>query len=162
MGILKRKIKKYNKYVIEIEDEDIKANNFENIEDVIIISKKDFENELHKSKELNAKLHSIDLEVKLKELKLQEKEIELQKSKSVMEELEDAHKSELNILKEKYLIESDELQHSLENKETEMEEFKKKLEDKFDMKDIEKVIICDISEPEYYMVDSEPDYDFMD
>lgn len=115
MGILKRKIKKYNKYVIEIENEDIEANNFKNVEDVIIISKQDFENELQKSKELNAKLHSRDLELKLKELKLQEKDIEIQKTKSKIEELEETYNSQLNVLEKKYATESNELKQSLEN-----------------------------------------------
>jgi chromosome segregation ATPase len=119
MGVLNKRIKKYNKYVIEIENEEIETNNFENIENVIIISKKDFENELQKSKELNAKLHSRDLELKLKELKLQEKDIEIQKSKSLIEELEETHKLELNVLEKKYINETDELkkiEEKLENK----------------------------------------------
>lgn len=125
MGILKRKIKKYNKYVIEIENEDIEANNFENVEDVIIISKKDFENELNKSKELSAKLHSRDLELKLKELKLQEKDIEIQKATSKMEELEETYNSQLNVLEKKYLIESNELKQLLENSELSAQQLKK-------------------------------------
>jgi len=127
MGILKRKIKKYNKYVIEIENEDIESNDFENVEDVIIISKKDFETELQKSKELSAKLHSRDLEVKLKELKLQEKDIEVEKSKSKMEELEETYNSELNVLEKKYITESNELKQLLENSKSSTQ----KIEDEY-------------------------------
>lgn len=126
MGILKKRIKKYNKYVIEIENEDIEENNFENIEDVVIISKKDFESELQQSKELNAKLHSKELELKLKELKLQEKDIELQKTESIVEELKETHKSELNVLERGYLSKSAELSGLLEKSEFSAQNLEKK------------------------------------
>lgn len=98
MDFLKSKLKKFDKYVIEIENDEIDEKNFENIEDVIIISKQEFENELNKTKELNAKIHSNELEIKLKELKMQEKELEVQKMRSVLEELEFKHESELKEL----------------------------------------------------------------
>ena len=126
MGILKRKIKKYNKYIIEIESEDIKENNFENIEDVVIISKKDFEIELQKSKELNAKLHSKDLEIKLKELKLQEKDIELQKTESKIQELKETHDCELETLENKYMGESAELSKLFEKSKSSAKNLEKK------------------------------------
>ena len=95
MGVLKKKINKYNKYVIEIESEELEANNLKNIEDVIIISKDCFENELHKSKELTAKLESRDLEIKLNSLKLQEKDLEIKKAESEINELEETYNSKL-------------------------------------------------------------------
>jgi hypothetical protein len=53
----------------------------------------------------------------------------------------------------------------LENHQLELQnvilELKKKLEDKLDMKDIEKIVVCDISEPEYNIIDPDPDYDFI-
>ncbi len=98
MGFLKSKLKKYNKYVIEIESDEIDENNFDNIKDVVIASKEDFENELNKLKELEAKVHSNELEIKLKELKIEEKELEVQKMESLLEEIELKHASKLNEL----------------------------------------------------------------
>jgi hypothetical protein len=126
MGILKKKINKYNKYVIEIEDEELEANNLKSINDVIIISKEDFENELHKSKELSAKLESKDLEIKLKGLKIQEKDIQIQKAKSEMEEFKETYNSEITALENKYVTRSDELSLILSDKESELEKIKAK------------------------------------
>ena len=126
MGILKKKINKYNKYVIEIESEELEANNLKNIEDVIIVSKGDFESELHKSKELAAKLESKELEIKLKGLKVQERDIEIQRAKSEIEELKETYKSEMTTLKNDYTLKSDELSLLLNNKEIELEDLKNK------------------------------------
>jgi len=126
MGVLKKKINKYNKYVIEIENEEIEANNLKNIEDVIIIGKESFENELHKSKELAAKLESRDLEIRLNSLKLQEKDLEIQKAKSEMNEFKETYTSRLVTLEKNYVDKSGELKFLINDKESEIEELKNK------------------------------------
>ncbi|MBI5680931.1 MAG: hypothetical protein HZC47_08565 [Methanobacterium sp.] len=128
MGVLKTKLKKYNKYVIELENDEIKSNDFENVEDIIISSKTDFEDNIQKYNELKAKLHSIELDLKLKELKIQEKDLETKKTVSKMHELEEAHKSEMSALEKKYLDNTDELKGLLEKSELNMEELKKEFQ----------------------------------
>ena len=137
MGTLKKRIKKYDMYVIEIENEELEANNLKDVEDVIIISKEDFESELLKAKELTAKLESRDLELKLKEIKLQEKDLEIQKVNSEMHEFKEAYKSELVTLEKNYINKSNELKLLLDNKESKIEELKKehcKLEEELEDK----------------------------
>jgi chromosome segregation ATPase len=128
MGVLKKKIKRYNKYVVEIEEDELKANNLENIDEVVIVSKREYENKLQKSKELMAKLESGNLEIQLKDLKIQEKDLEIQKAISKKDEIEESYKSKLNDFENKYITESDELKQLLEIKESEIEEIKEKLE----------------------------------
>lgn len=125
MGTLKKRIKKYDRYVIEIEKEELEANNLKDVENVIIISKEDFESGLHKTKELTAKLESRDLELKLKEIKLQEKDLEIQKANSEMHEFKEAYKSELVTLEKNYITKSNELKLLLDNKESKIEGLKK-------------------------------------
>jgi chromosome segregation ATPase len=124
MGVLKKKIKRYNKYIVEIEENELKANNLENIEEVVVVSKREYENKLQKSKELMAKLESGNLEIKLKDLKIQEKGLEIQKAISEKEELEENYKSELSSFKNKYISESAELKRLIEIRESEIEEMK--------------------------------------
>ena len=121
MGVLKKKINKYDKYIIEIESEELEASNLKSIEDVIITSKDDFENELHKSKELTTKLESRELEIKLKDLKLQEKDLEFQKTKSEAQELKETYRSKLIALERDYVNKSNELNLSLKTKDSEIE-----------------------------------------
>ncbi len=125
MGVLKKRIKKYNKYIIEIENDEIEANNFENMENIVIISNDNFEDELQKSKELSAKLHSIELENKLTSLKLQERDLELQKANSKLNELEGNYQSQLNTLEKKYLIKINELDQLLNASEDAAQNIKK-------------------------------------
>ena len=134
MGVLKKKIKRYNKYVVEIEEDELKASNLENIEEVVIVSKREYENELQRSKELMAKLESGNLEIRLKDLKIQEKDLEIQKAISKKHEIEESYKSKLNNFENKYMNEADELKHLLEIKESEIEEIKKKLEEEENLK----------------------------
>ncbi len=103
MGVLKKKIKRYNKYVVEIEEDELKANNLETIEEVVIVSKREYENKLQKSKVLMAKLESGNLEIRLKDLKIQEKDLEIQKAISKNEEIEESYKSKLNDFENKYM-----------------------------------------------------------
>lgn len=126
MGALNKKINKYNKYIIEIEREELEVNNLKDAEDVVIVRKDDFENEVHKSKELTAKLESRDLEIRLKDLKLQEKELEFQKTKTEAHELKESHKSKLIELEKRYLNKSNELNSLLNSKDSKIEELEKK------------------------------------
>jgi hypothetical protein len=54
---------------------------------------------------------------------------------------------------------------TLETQQLEMQniilELKKKLENKFDLVDVEYIPLEDTSEPDYYMVEMDPDYDFL-
>ncbi len=125
MGTLKKRIKKYDRYVIEIENEELEANSLKDVEDVIIISKEYFENELYKTRELTAKLESRDLELKLKEIKLQEKDLEIQKINSEMQEFKETYNSQLVTLEKNYINKSNELKLLLDNKEHKIEELKK-------------------------------------
>ncbi len=124
MGVIKKKITKYDKYVVWIEKDEIQANNLEDIADVIIISEKEYDREIQKSKELNAKLESSNLEIQLKDLKIQEKNLEIQKALSQKQEAEEAYKSELSTFEDKYEIESSKLRHQLEVKESEISALK--------------------------------------
>lgn len=125
MGALKKKISRYNKYVIEIESEELEANNLKNVEDVIVTSREDFENEFHKSRELAAKLESRELELKLKDLKLQEKDLEFQRTKSEIQELKESYKSKSIALENEYITKSNELHSLLKSKDSEIEDIKK-------------------------------------
>lgn len=124
MSVLKTKLKKYNKYVVEIEKEEINEYNLENIEDIVVMDKETFENELHKSKEIDAKLHATELELKLKELKIQEKELKVQKAESKLEELEEAYKSKSNTIEKTYKDQIYELKQLLSKSEIDAEKFK--------------------------------------
>ncbi len=124
MSVLKTKLKKYNKYVVEIEKAEIDEHNLGNIEDIVVISRENFENELHKSKEINAKLHANELELKLKELKIQENELKVQKAESKLEELEEGYKSEVNTIEKTYKGQIDELKQLLSKSEIDTEKFK--------------------------------------
>ena len=64
MGTLKKKIKKCDMYFIEIEDEDLMANNLQNVENIVLESEEEHENKLHELKEYMAKLETINLEFK--------------------------------------------------------------------------------------------------
>jgi chromosome segregation ATPase len=125
MGVLKKKIKKYNKYVVEIEEDELQASNLENIEDIVIVSKKQYENELQKSKEVETKLESMSLEVRLKDLKMQEKDLEIQKAISKKDEVEESYKSKLMAFENKHASETDELKHLIKIREIEIDEMKK-------------------------------------
>ncbi|MGF7117564.1 hypothetical protein [Methanobacterium oryzae] len=125
MSVLKTKLKKYNKYIVEIEKEEIDEHNLGNIEDIVVMDKQTFENELHKSKEIDSKLHATELELKLKELKIQEKELKVQKAESKLEELEEAYKSKENILEKAYKDQIEELKQLLSKSEIDAEKFKK-------------------------------------
>lgn len=128
MGVLKTKLKKYNKYVIEIEKDEIKSSELENVEDVIITSKTDFEENIQKYNELKAKLHSIELDLKLKELKIQEKDLETKKTVSKMHELEETYKSEVSAVEKEYMDKTKELKGLLEKSELNVQELQKELQ----------------------------------
>lgn len=120
MDILKKKIKHYSKYIVEIEEEELQSSNLNNIEDIVIISKNGYEKELQKLKELKAKLESNHLEIKLKDLKLQERDLELQKALNEREELEEINQSKINNLEDNYQTQLEQLQQQLDSNEEEL------------------------------------------
>lgn len=124
MCALKKEIKKYNKYVIEIEEDELRSSNLDDIENIVIISKNDFETESHKLKELLAKLESKNLEIELQSLKIQERDLEVQKAISKRKEIEESYAYKLNDIKNQYTNKIEELEHQLEIKESEIEKIK--------------------------------------
>ncbi len=148
MGFLKSKLKKHNKYIIEIEEEDIGKNKFDGIEDVVIVSKVDFDNELNKLKELKAKIHSDELEIKLKGLKLEEKEVEVQKMQSKLEELKLKHENIIKDLQNKNAAKINKITNEKELEaqkiESKMEELKSKHET--ELNDLQNANISKINE----------------
>lgn len=128
MAILKKQIKKCNKYAVWIEEEELKANNMENVEDIVVISKKEYDSELQKSNELKAKLESLNVEMQLKDLKIQENELFELQIVSKMEKMEESYKTKLNDFENKYIKESDELKHLLEVRQSEINELKAEME----------------------------------
>lgn len=128
MCVLKKEIKKYNKYFIEIEEDELQSNGFEDIRDIVIISKKEYERELHKLKELMTKLESRNLEIKLQSLKIQEKELEVQKATSRRKEVEESYAYKLDDFKKGYANELEELKNLLKIRESEIEKIKNELE----------------------------------
>lgn len=120
MGVLKKKIIKYNKYVVEIEEGELEASSLENSEDIVIVSKKEYENEIQKLKELNAKLESRELEVKLQGLKIQEKDLEIQKAVTEKDEVKENYEMILNEYENKYLTKTNALKHQIQMNESEI------------------------------------------
>lgn len=142
MGILKKKIKHYSKYIVEIEEEELQSSNLDNIEDIVIVNKNTYEKELQKSRELKAKLESNRLEIKLKDLKLQERDIELQKALSEREELEELNQSKISDLESNYETQIEQLQLQIDNKGEELlklEEENKKIKNDLQLENSSKI-----------------------
>ncbi|MGZ7043851.1 MAG: hypothetical protein ACXVHM_04605 [Methanobacterium sp.] len=121
MCALKKEIKKYNKYVIEIEEDELRSSNLDDIENIVIISKNDYETESHKLKGLLAKLESKNLEIELQSLRIQERDLEVQKAISKRKEIEESYAYKLNYIKNEYVNKIEELKHQLETKKSEVE-----------------------------------------
>jgi DNA repair exonuclease SbcCD ATPase subunit len=98
------------RYMIPVKKDQIEGTSFENVEDIVILSKEDFHHELKKSKEVISTLDELKLLLKEKDLKLeslQAAQNELKKVQSHITSLKNAYNSEIEELNTEILRHKD-------------------------------------------------------
>ncbi len=94
------------RYMIPVKKDQIEGTSFENVEDIVILSKEDFNYELEKSKDIISTIDELKLLLKEKDFKLeslQDAHNELKKVQSNVNALKRAYESEIEELNTKIL-----------------------------------------------------------